>query len=70
MGGRAVAERARELHPDIKVLFVSGYTDDVILKNQLLERDVTLLQKPFTPSTLAFKVREVLDGASRGIPGG
>jgi PAS domain S-box-containing protein len=70
MGGRAVAERVRELHPDIKVLFVSGYTDDVILKNQLLEGDVTLLQKPFTPSTLAFKVREVLDGASRGIPGG
>jgi hypothetical protein len=67
MGGRVVAERVRELLPDIKVLFVSGYTDDVILRNQLLERSVALLKKPFTPSTLAFKVREVLDGGPRDM---
>ena len=62
MGGRVLADRVRELRPDIKVLFVSGYTDDVILRNQLLERHVALLQKPFTPLALASKVREVLDG--------
>ena len=62
MGGREVAEKARELRPKIKVLFTSGYTDDVILQHKLLEHDVTLLQKPFTPAGLASKVREVLDG--------
>jgi PAS domain S-box-containing protein len=62
MGGRDVAEKARELRPDIKVLFASGYTDDVILQHQLLEHDVSLLQKPFTPQSMAQKVREVLDG--------
>ena len=61
MGGQALAERVTELCPDIKVLFVSGDTDDVVLKNQPLERNVALLQKPFTPSALASKVRAVLD---------
>jgi signal transduction histidine kinase/CheY-like chemotaxis protein len=64
MGGREVAEKARAMRPDIKVLFVSGYTDDVILQNQLLEHDVSLLQKPFTPQALARKLRESIDGPS------
>jgi len=44
------------------VLFMSGYTDDVILQNRLLERDGALLQKPFTRDSLGRKVREVLSG--------
>ncbi len=69
MAGRILADRVRELRPDVKVLFVSGYTDDVILQQQLLERDVTLLQKPFTSSALACKVREVLDQDEEGLKG-
>jgi PAS domain S-box-containing protein len=63
MGGREVAERVRALRPDMKILFTSGYTDDVILQNKLLEHNVLVLQKPFTPATLAAKVREILDAA-------
>ena len=47
--------------PGIRVLFASGYTDDVILQHKLLERDAALLQKPFTAETLGRKVRETLD---------
>ncbi len=61
MIGRVLADRVRVLRPAIKVMFVSGYTDDIILRNQLVERNVVLLQKPFTPLSLASKVREVLD---------
>jgi CheY-like chemotaxis protein len=62
MGGREVAEKAREIRSDIKVLFTSGYTDDVILQHRLLERDASLLQKPFTPHAMALKVRAILEG--------
>ena len=61
MNGRELAEKVAERYPKIRVLYVSGYTDDVILQHRLVERDVTLLQKPFTGSALAAKVREVLD---------
>jgi CheY-like chemotaxis protein len=61
MNGRELAEQVAALRPDIRVLYVSGYTDDVILQHRLVERDVTLLQKPFTANSLATKVREVLD---------
>jgi PAS domain S-box-containing protein len=61
IGGRELAERVRELHPKVKVLFASGYTDDVILQHKLLEHNIALLHKPFTPDGLARKVRETLD---------
>ena len=61
IGGRELAEQVAALRPDIRILYVSGYTDDVILQHRLVERDVTLLQKPFTASSLSAKVREVLD---------
>jgi PAS domain S-box-containing protein len=63
MGGREIAEQARAQRPEIKVLFASGYTDDVILQHRLLHRDVALLQKPFSRESIARKVREVLDAA-------
>ena len=62
MGGRELAEHVRRERPNIKVLYTSGYTDDVILQHQLLSHDVSVLQKPYTRSSLAQKVREVLDG--------
>jgi len=61
IGGRELAEQVRQMRPGIKIIFASGYTDDMILQHQLLDRNVTLVQKPFTRETLARKVREVLD---------
>ena len=61
MGGRALAERAAAARPRMKVLFMSGYTDDAIMQHGVLDVGVAFLQKPFTPRSLAQKVREVLD---------
>ena len=60
MSGRQLVERLTRLRPDMKVLFMSGYTDDAILQHGILESDVAYLQKPLTPETLTRKVREVL----------
>jgi CheY-like chemotaxis protein len=61
MDGRRLAEEVRQLYPKIKIIFISGYTEDVIGTEGVLNPDVVLMQKPFTPATLAKKVREVLD---------
>ena len=63
MGGRTVAERISKERPGIRVLFVSGYTDDAIVRHGVLEPGVHYLEKPFTPDALAKKVRHVLDTA-------
>ena len=60
MSGRQLADRLVEQRPELKVLFVSGYTDDAIVRHGMLEPGIAFLQKPFTPQTLARKVREVL----------
>jgi len=61
LSGRELADRILLLRPDIQVLFVSGYTDDAVVRNGVMAEDVQFLHKPFTPATLASKVREVLD---------
>jgi PAS domain S-box-containing protein len=61
MNGRELAERLLEEYPEMKRLFVSGYTADVIASQGVLEPDVCFLQKPFAERELATSVREVLD---------
>ena len=61
MGGREVAEKLRAARPTLKVLYVSGYTDDAIVRHGVLAAADAFLHKPFTPLALARKVRAVLD---------
>jgi len=61
MSGRELADVLREVRPDMKVLYMSGYTDDAMVHHGILEEGISFLQKPFSANTLAAKVREVLD---------
>ena len=61
MSGRALASRITAVRRETKVLFMSGYTDDAIVRHGVLEPGTSFLEKPFTPPTRARKVREALD---------
>ena len=67
MSGRELAEHLAPLHPETKVLYMSGYADHAVVQHGLLDPGTAFLQKPFTPDALARKLREVLDsvGAQR-----
>src|SRR5258705_5421613 len=62
MCGRELAERAASIKPDTKVLFMSGYTNDAIVRHGVLDSGTWFIQKPFAADALAARVREVLDG--------
>jgi FixJ family two-component response regulator len=61
LSGRELAKRILARHSSMRVLYMSGYTYNVIAQGGTLERGVSFLQKPFTPGGLVEKVREVLD---------
>lgn len=81
INGRILAERASAMLPNIRVLFVSGYTHNVIADHGILPDDIEFLAKPYSTERLAHRVREVLEGpttsttqsdlarVSRGVPG-
>jgi signal transduction histidine kinase/CheY-like chemotaxis protein len=65
LSGRDVAEQLRVHRPGLKVLYMSGYTDDLVVRHGVMKAEDNFLQKPFRPLSLTQKVRQVLDG-----PGG
>jgi len=61
MGGHELAGRLAALRPGLRVLYTSGYTPDAIVQQGVLEEGIEFLQKPYTPTALAARIREVLD---------
>jgi PAS domain S-box-containing protein len=64
MNGRQLVEHLLVARPDLKVLYLSGYTNDAVVRHGVFESNVNFLQKPFTTEALAAKVREILDAAA------
>ena len=59
--GKEVADRLSHKQPGLRVLFMSGYTDEAIVHHGVLDANIEFIQKPFTPAALAQKVRQMLD---------
>jgi DNA-binding NtrC family response regulator len=68
MSGRDVAKLVASLRPDVRVLFMSGYTDDSLIHSHGFDKSFAFLQKPFSSVTLAAKIREVLDADGSNQP--
>jgi CheY-like chemotaxis protein len=67
MNGRALADAVRQFHPNVKTLFMTGYSRNAIVHQGRLDPGVALIQKPFSQASLAFRIRTILD--SRPAPG-
>jgi len=63
MNGPQIAAQLAAAHPGLKVLYMSGYTDDAVVRHGVAEGTTAFLQKPFNAGALTAKLREVLDGA-------
>ena len=61
MSGPDLVNRLVPLYPQIRVLYMSGYTEDTIVQHGVLQKGINFIEKPFTPDSLALKVREVLE---------
>jgi two-component system cell cycle sensor histidine kinase/response regulator CckA len=67
MSGKQVAERLLTVRPTLKVLYMTGYTNDAVVRHGILDSTISFVQKPITPETLARKVRETLDSADLAV---
>ena len=61
MNGRALGERLATSHPRLRVMYMSGYTDDEVMRRGIRAAQTAFLQKPFTPADLTRSVRDILD---------
>ncbi|MDQ6786417.1 MAG: response regulator [Acidobacteriota bacterium] len=68
IGGRELAEKLAETHPQMKVLFTSGYTDDSVVRHGVIQAGTNFIQKPYSPTDLALKVRTILDTGNKNEP--
>ena len=68
MSGKVLAERVAQVAPHIKVIFMSGYTDNAIVHHGVLDGGIFFIEKPFTMDSLARKIRDALDGATNESP--
>jgi two-component system cell cycle sensor histidine kinase/response regulator CckA len=66
MSGPELAKRLASLRPEMRVICMSGYTDDSVVRHGVIESRLAFLQKPLTPEVLTTKVREVLDASFAG----
>jgi YesN/AraC family two-component response regulator len=62
MNGQQLSEYLKPRRPDMKILFMSGYTDETVLRYGVMQSTTAYLQKPFTPLSLGIKVKEILCG--------
>ncbi len=68
MNGRELGERVLQIRPETRIIYMSGYTDDVLVRTGAIGPGISFLQKPLRPEVLAGKVREALDSPRRPIP--
>jgi two-component system cell cycle sensor histidine kinase/response regulator CckA len=69
MSGPVVAKLLTEARPGLRVLFMSGYADNAVIRHDTIEADRAYIQKPFSPDDLARAVRRVLDARGNSSPG-
>jgi CheY-like chemotaxis protein len=67
MNGRELVGIAKKIRPKAKLIFMSGYTNDVMIRHGIFNKDVIFIQKPFTPAELAAKVTEVIEGQNPNL---
>ncbi len=65
MGGRELAEKLTAKLPNLKILFTSGYTDDAVVRHGVIETNTNFIQKPFSPESLATKIKLILDNSNK-----
>lgn len=66
LGGPELVRQLKTGSPDLKVIYMSGYTDDAVVRHGLIEAEVGFIQKPYTPQELSHKVRQILDRTGNG----